>query len=357
MERIWWERVPDAIAFVEDVANALLDEKSVLLQEAHRIPWYSGFAFAVQEEVEQKDASKGVERISQVENPGKYLFEEYCIPEIRALYRPSRTFANFLAENDGVSLHSKYFWVEVETAEALKAWTDFVSEYLVGRGKQKKEAAAFVLEWRGERSKISRKGIRSMSLDEYINEYDRMVFSMLASSTVREEVGMKHYLAELAANVAGNDVELCAECLDRYQEFLENPWGTLREITENAWRSNGEPFVGPADEAEAERLIWRAQIKTLYPLVEEFRGAFARKYTKAIAKELPVTAPFGETFDDPKDVELGTLVFMVASGRLKVKANEYARLVKCKDARNKLAHLRALGIEEIRELLGSGFIC
>jgi len=68
--------------------------------------------------------------------------------------------------------------------------------------------------------------------------------------------------------------------------------------------------------------------------------------------KIAVTVPeYGETYDDPKDVELGTLMYMVGNGYISLTTEEYEKLKKYKTARNKLSHLTALSIEEIRALL------
>ena len=78
---------------------------------------------------------------------------------------------------------------------------------------------------------------------------------------------------------------------------------------------------------------------------------FVKKYNTAISKGLPITSAFGEVYRDPKDVELGTLVFMVDNGEVKISNKEYNKLKLYKDARNRLSHLSVLSMEEIQMLL------
>jgi hypothetical protein len=298
----------------------------------------------------QANASKRFEVIRNVDDPGPYLLQEFCKPEKRAFYRPSKTFAQFFAESDDIVLHARYIWVYVESLENLEKWTEFVSDYAKKRGKNK-ETAVFILEWKGERVKVSKKGIKTLSFDDYINEYDRIVFSMLASSSVREEVRVKNYLAELASDIAGNDIELCAACLKDYKLFLKEPFKAVQHVIGNSLRSNGEIFLFNGTADDVKHYVWQAQIRTIYPLLEEFREIFVSKHESAIEKELPITSSYGEIYDDPKDVELGTLVFMADNGRLQLKPQSYFKLKRFKEARNKLSHLDVLTEDEIRELL------
>lgn len=350
MDRVWWGRVPNAIAFVQDVTERLLAEKSVLLQSEQSIPWYESMVEQIKESVMQQNSSKRFEVIRYTDDPGLFLLNEFCKAEKRAAYRPTKSFARFLAESDDIVLHSRYFWVYPDSAEDLDKWSAFVSEYIKERGKNK-DTAVFILEWHGERIKVSRKGIRSISFDDYINEYDRMVFSMIASSSVKEALVIKNYLAELASNIAGNDIELLASCLRKHKRFLHDPYEVIREITDNEYRSNGLVYHYIGTIEDIEQCIWKAQIKTIYPLIEQFRGSFVDKHAAAISKELPISSAYGETYDDPKDVELGTLVFMADNGKLPLKSTDYFRMKKFKDARNRLSHLNVLNIDEIRDLI------
>lgn len=349
MDQIWWGRVPNAMAFVHYITENLLAEKSVILQSEQIIPWHESLVDLIKDFVMQQDSSKRFEDIRHIGDPGLFLLNEFCKAEKRAEYRPTKSFARFLAESDDIVLHSRYLWVYLESAKELDNWSSFVSEYIKERGKNK-EIAVFILEWRGERIKTSRKGVRPVSLDDFINEYDRIVFSMLATSSIKETIIVKNYLAELASNVAGNDIELLAACIDMHVQFLNDPYTVIREIVDTEYRSDGSEYIYPGTLENIERCIWKAQIKTIYPLIEEFRDSFVEKHNGSIFKELPIESAYGEMYDDPKDVELGTLVYMAANGKILLTSAEYYQLKKNKDARNKLSHLNVLTIDEIREL-------
>nr|MCR5650353.1 hypothetical protein [Lachnospiraceae bacterium] len=166
-----------------------------------------------------------------------------------------------------------------------------------------------------------------------------------------EDAIIKKYVSELVANIAGNDIELSALCIKNYRLFLGNPSEQIKTITNEEVRSGGTDFIYKKDFNEIEHLIWLAQIKTIYPFIEEYREDFVKKYSVDISKKLPIEASYGEVYSDPKDVELGTLVYMAGCGDLVLNGKEYEKLKKFKDARNKLSHLSTLNIEEINELL------
>lgn len=348
MEQIWWERVPDACSYISDITKCLLDERSVVLQYFGSIPWKDFMTRAIRMTVRQQNSLKRFENLSNVKNPGAYLLQEYCKPEKRAMYRPTKGYARFLAESDDVVFHELYLWITIDSFENLEEWAKFISEYIKERGRGK-ATAVFILEWNGKQQINGKKGITTYCFDDYITEYDRIVFSMLASSSVKESPVIKKYLAELAAETTENDIELCAEILKDYSEFLQNPYHTLCCAAESE-RSDGSSFEFLKTEDEVVHCIWRAQIKTVYPLIEEYREGFVHKYEMAINAELPISSSCGEVYDNPFDVELGPLLYMAGSGRLSLKQKEHDRLKIFREARNKLSHLNVLSVDEICQL-------
>ena len=161
---------------------------------------------------------------------------------------------------------------------------------------------------------------------------------------------MQDYLTELAANVAGADIELCAKCLVFYQEFLQSPYRTVVRIVKNDCRSEEKNFVFPKTEEHVRYDVWRAQIKIVYPLLEEYRKGFVEQYSKQIKGLLPRTSPFGEVYEKPEDVELGTLAYLADTGQLSLTKFERDKLIAYKDARNTLSHLGVLSLNEIKKL-------
>lgn len=350
MDKIWWSQVTNAVKYISDIKASILDEKSIIIRHSKEIPWKECFQETVQEAVKLQNSEKKFVQFTTTMNPGEYLLNEFCKKEKRAEYRPMKGYAKFLAGSDDIVLHDRYLWISVPDEKCLVEWTNFVTEYIKERGKRDK-AAVFILEWEGTGIGNTPKGIKTFSFDDYIGEYDRLVFAMLASSNTKMPPFIQDYTAELVASIAGNDIELCATCLSGGKEFLENPIDYVRGIEKNMWHSSGTPFVLGNNNQELEHLIWRAQIKTVYPFLEEYREEFVQKHEPEIAKQLPIQTSYGDIFNDPKDVELGTLLYMAGNGSIKLPTKEYSRLKRYREARNKLAHLSVLDFKDVEELL------
>lgn len=349
MEQIWWNRVPNAMRFISDIANSLLNEQSIILQSREDIPWHDELTGTIRTAVLEKDYLRRLYMVDDVSDPGAYLLEKLK-PEQRAAYRPTKSHARFFAENDDLFLHQNYVWVRAYSQEQLEAWGQFVSGYIKER-ERGKEKAVFLLEWVGTENVQPQKSIRLYSLDEYICDYDRIVFCTLASSSVYEPDLLRKYLTELAVRCVGEDMELCAVCMANYTAFLKTPYAAIKEILRSGVRSDANCYRFTKTEAEINRLTWLAQIRTIYPALEEYRESFVQKNAERIEQMLPITSAYGEVYETPSDVELGTLKFMADKGDLYIKQREYDRLTLYKNARNKLSHLTPLSIEEIRGLI------
>ena len=349
MEEIWWGKVPNAVAFISDIVYSLLSEKSVILTCSGEFPWHTYMISTITEAVKQKNGSKQFEYADDIQDPGAYLLQEFCKPEKRAEYRPTKSYARFFAESDDIVLHERFHWVKVYSKEQLNAWMNLISEYVKARAKNR-ESAAFILEWISNKPVQAKKGIKIYSLDEYISGYDKIVFCTLASSSVKEKTYLKNYLTELSASVVENDIELCAECMADYRRFLLDPYLSISRITQEKLRSDGNNYSFTKTKDDVNHAIWLAQIRTIFPLLEEYRERFVRKYKSVIEKQLPITSSNGERYDDPRDVELGTLKYMADNRLISFQQKDYECLNRYRNARNKLSHLTPLTLEEIEHL-------
>ena len=129
---------------------------------------------------------------------------------------------------------------------------------------------------------IGKKGVSKIAYDKEITRFDTYTFCTLAVSGRKLPDFLKNYLAGLAAEVCGSDVELCAECIRRGNYFLKEPYDTIKSIAGSAIRSDGTAFSIRLEEPVINRLIWKAQLKIVFPVIEDYRGSFVEKYHREI---------------------------------------------------------------------------
>ena len=96
-----------------------------------------------------------------------------------------------------------------------------------------------------------------------------------------------------------------------------------------------------------------AQIKIIFPLIEEHRNSVISKYKNQIEPLLPLRAAYGEEIDEVSGVELGTIAFLVTTGKIMVDANDSDKIRLLKNMRNTLAHIGVIEQNDIDKLFGS----
>lgn len=365
-QKIWWEQTPNPEHFIKYTANSLLEGNCILIPDYNSIPWTSYFIEKVKNILTEGNSIKSREEITDdIKNVGKYILDNYCRNK-KNDFRYAVGYAKFIAQQDKIPFHDRFFLI-YSNENMLDEWAKFIEEYKQLRGEKPKAVFLLLLETEDyDIKKISnRKGIEIYSFKDSINEYDRMVFAMLASYSLKCSSLLKTYLTELACNVAGDNIELCSECLQKHEDFLKDPVHVIKNIIENETDSNGNRFVFSKTDDEIDQAVWTAQIRTFYPLLEEYRRDFIKKYRDTIETHLPITtSSFEEKIEEPEEIGLGILCYMTTEDyhsktgkRLYINdKKEKDELFTFKDARNSLSHLHTLSFEEIQELLGTSFV-
>jgi len=176
---------------------------------------------------------------------------------------------------------------------------------------------------------------------------------------------------ELLVALAGFDPD-CAQRLSAGTlEELLNPCALLAACAaERGWlaappapgdwaagacdRINGQDIVhlaarcAAADAtAHAEECLWRAQVTVFFPLIEQLRQRLVARYRKYLRP--PLDLPDGRRFEQPEDLEIGPLNFLL--GKAPISWSRSELMTRLWTLRNALAHLSPLGYRELKELL------
>ena len=345
MDRLWWNHITKAHKFIEDLALAAVEGKSILLSLPQQVPWRETLLELVGDRLKMETPNNTFETIScPQEEVGLFLLNRYCRKERRATYRYGMTYAAFLGKCEDTVLNDRYLWISDIPKEKYEEWLDFIIEY--NQNVTAKTPAVFILETSDPRfANKAKKGIKKIAFDQNIGSYDKFAFCALAATENHCKEYLRPYLAELAALVCSEDVELCAECVCAGSDFLRDPRGVIDDITRQQYRSDGEAFQFEKSGEEVERLVWETQLKNIFPVIERYRSCVIRKYRKPIQSALPISSPSGEKVIHPEEVEVGMLLYLAGSGALSLSTAEYEELRQFREARNKLAHFGMLPFE------------
>lgn len=350
MDKIWWSQVTNAKRFIDSIVESVTGGSNVILELTDNLPWYNTMKELVEDDIRKQNSERTMFPLTDgEEEPGKIILDGFCKKEKRDDYRPAMGYAGFLAKSDDIVLNDRFVWVSGISGRRYDDWIGFVLNYSKCLGKGKK-GGIFILELKHAPAIGGKKGIKEISFDKTIGKFDRFVFNMLASSSVNESTYLKQYLSELVSDIVENDIELSSLCIRRYKKFLTDPYETLQTIVNEDFKSNGDAFHVSLGDDGVKIRTWKAQIKTVFPLIEEFRERFVHAYKKQIECQLPISNTFGEIFNEANEVEIGTLYYMVCDGTVQV-SNEYYKSLKLfKEARNRLAHLVILSQKEIEAI-------
>ena len=354
MDQIWWNHIIKAHAFLENIVKEAAGGHSLLLTLPDSVPWKSTFLDLIREQLLMENPKNKLEVIEcPEEEPGEFILQKYCKRETRAKYRYGVSYAQFLGKCQETVLNDRYVWVSDIPDEKVTKWLDFVSEYQ--KNVQDKTPGIFILEVHNDAmNRKSKKGIRSLGFEQNIGAYDKYAFCALASSETNCKEFLRPYLAEAVASVCGDDVELCAVCVAKGMEFLNAPYETIQKVTEDLFRSDGERYCFSKSQEEVDTLLWEAQLKYVFPLVENYRRYFVKKYYDFIKAVLPINNGYGDQVMVPEEAELGNLMYLVERGGIPVSAEESMELKRYRKARNELAHMNLLSNEELCVILKAG---
>lgn len=355
MDHIWWTQIPKANQFLHTVTNALLNGRSVILSVPAALPWRQTMHELVEQLLnEGNPLDRLVTFDCPAEDVGEYLFSHYCKKEKRATYKRGISYAAFLARSEALVLNSCYLWVQNIPGERLEEWTQFISEYNKSLPPHR-PPALFLLETRDTEQRKGIKGVQRLVFSEYFDEYDYFAFCALASADVSMASSLRTYLAELCSTLCGQDVELCAACIRRGKKFLEAPEAILDEIVGGEIRSDGSSFAISSEKDTVRELIWKSQVRALFPILQQFRSTLVGRHYREISLSLPITTPFGDVIDDPQDVELGPLISLAGRHCLSLSREEYDLLDLFRDVRNKLAHMKPVDFSAAHKVLLARF--
>lgn len=352
MNELWWKQIASARDFIEQIADHVAFGKAVLLYLPEWTPWCGTFQAEIEVGLQNRNSENRLDIISCPDGDiGQYLFESYCKKGKKASYRPTCSYAQFLARNSDIVLNQRYLWVKGISEERLKAWEKFIAEYTAAV--QPGEAyAGFILEtaspiaWR-----VDSELFVSFDFAQRVTSYDSFTFCALAGAETDMPQALRPYLTEVVSTLCQTDIELCAVCLMDWKDFFRSPIERYCSLIKSGLRSNGKSFGAVADDVQLSHSLWEAQLKQLFPIIERYRSDFIQLYFHEIEALLPVSNRLGEDLSTPQDVELGILYYWVLHEQIKTSNNEYHTLDFFRKMRNNLAHLNPLKSEDVYQIL------
>ena len=345
---LWWKRLVNSARFLDDIQDELAADKSSLLLFESSIPWQD----IMIETIEQKLADAGNGRtfdvldVSKAKSPGQFLMESYCSKDERKKYWPT-THGNperFLAQNQVTPLNKRYVCLTGINSNNAEQWTASINEYRENVDPDR-EHGVFILIIEGSYVAVSNQ-IIAFKYADYVTDYDCMMLCLTLVSELKCSRAEKMYLCEVASNIAHNNVEMAALLVSEKLSLIQEPFKTASQVL-------AENNIKITNLNERVRMaVWEAQIKLVFPKLENFRADLIKKYDAKFRHYLPIKSSNNETIDKPSELEIGQLYFICNTHRSQkvVDLSEFEMLKKMRNARNTLAHWEALPYEQLTDI-------
>ena len=341
---MWWKRMANAVRFLQDALDALSMGTSVVLNFVDEIPWLDIFLDELAQNCSYMTDSKSFVHLDCKENnvlPGEYLLNRFCSEAERNRYWPPTDICQerFLAKNTNSTIQHRFVCVSGIAENAADKWISSGIRYLENFSSEEDEHGLFILITKKANIQNA-KGFLCLQYSDYVTDYDCMMLCLTLLSTLPYSRLKKIYLAEIASNLADNQVEIAGQLISEHPDLAEDPI----DIAKRFFYHHQIPVCDM--EKTITNAVWEAQIRLVFPQLEKFRRNWIQKYEKALEKQLPITSSNGDRVDKVSDLEIGQLC------RMGVNASETEKklLLKMRNARNTLAHNGSLTYTQLLEL-------
>ena len=349
IEEIWWKRLTNPSNFAENIIYSVLDGKSVYVLYEKEIAWKKELIQNIVEDIE-KDSPNMKTTVNVPENytePAEYILQKYCSDEERSKYWPSaeNTVAGFLARNSNAVLNKSNVIMDISDSEMPEEWIDFAEEYHSYFDEYEEHGAFvfFIKDSDGHiKEYLKEKECRceSIDYDATINNFDMLMLCMTILSEQNCSIQQKQYIAETAAALAGDNIVIAGR-LAEYKGSL--PVNTLN-IAKKIFRENNIPCENI--EMRVKKSLWKAQVKILFPIIEQFRSRFIAENADRL-KGYPLNPYKTHSIFE---LEIGQLYHLCMSNNILMK-KELQFLEKVRDARNSIAHLDVVAYNDVMSLM------
>ena len=329
IEEIWWKNLTNPSGFAKKIICSVLEGRSSAVIYENDIPWKEDFIQNILFEVERESPSMktNIHRISGYVEPDEYIMQKYCNREERSLYWGPRDHskAKILSKSSKSTLKKSNVVIDLTNAENRDEWTGFVEEYTSYFSDEEEHGVFLLLMKDTEFSGTD--NIRCFNYSRYIHDFDVFMLCMTILSSQNCSIQRKKYISEIAVSLAEDNVVVAGE-LAEYKGSL--PINVSR-IAEKVFRENGLSCDDIA--VKIKNALWEAQVKILFPIIEQFRSRFIETNYDKLRKYKLDSYKASNVFE----LEVGQLYHLCYSqGILK---KELGFLEKVRNARNSLAHL------------------
>ena len=321
----WWERVPGARRFLQNMAGEAEHSKAIVADIAEDD--VEGFITIFTEVIQRRNYSTVVERYEINSDSG----EEDFVTDLAAKFDPSYI-PDFMSDSMIMDIANKNilsgYVIFVKVNVKLNWLTNLVSDFNKVNSPDKGTLIFLTSDTMPSQM--------TMKLMDYILPYDVQFFAINLLEDTRLSQIEKLYTATLTSKLAGTSA-VVAKNLANVELYL-NGRKLAKEILADDFASH-----------KFERVVWETQIQFALPIVETVRERLIARNLSALKKILPVADEFGKFLENPWDMELRHLHFYGGTDRV-FSTGDWEMLELVYRVRNDLSHLDTVDIERLQKI-------
>ena len=376
-EEFWWNNITGAHVVVSKVADALLENKMVILKVPSDLPWRYSMRSSIHTAFQERTDARNVviEAMDVVDDnpddldPGRFLLQKYASSSVACGYREKSKISiqDYILQKDVIK--NRILWIKGLEGTTANKWIKFCKGFTPKTAVE----GLFVLEIHGSVIPPKSRFIEYIDFGECVSNYDVQLFnSFVLDEDAEIAYGSdlwKKYIATTAAMVCGVDAEVSELLLKEVDFRKESAIDGVARITQmpefsrRGAKTSSEHVLWlyrNNKTAELNHRIWASQVQVLFPVIEMERIEIIEKYRNAINQVLVdnYITQYGEQITDPMEVELGTLCFMMSHRQDAYiymfyipDQTDRERIKFLHECRNLLAHVSICDPEQVRRLL------
>jgi hypothetical protein len=370
----WWNNITGPHELVMNVADSILENKIVVLNVPSDLPWRHEMRSSIEDVFKENCLCNEIviQSIDYADDdteqlkPGEFILKEFASGDIRRGYRERSSISIQEYINAKRVLKNRIIWVKGLNTEEAVEWISFCK----GFKDTSAETGLYVLEIHGMSDVEDSSNLKYINFDEFIRPYDVRLFDnfVLDSETDLSD-SWKEYVATLVSILCVTDAEVSVELINRCNFKRGSIEDCLKEIAGSSFfekrgrQENSDHILSIIRNNDSDKIhhrIWTAQVQTLFPIIEMEKAELIEMFQDEISNGLKanVVKEYGERITSVKDVELGTMCYMMS--RRDTTGNYYLyipdekmrnRIHFLHKCRNKLAHAECCDLSEVGDLL------
>jgi hypothetical protein len=382
----WWESIRGPAAFIGAIVENLRSKHFVMLYVPEDLPWRKQLRSSAESALRGYENDLMIDYIDwrdecpDAADISSFLLKKYADSAAQNGYRVAsgKTIQQYMIDCD--VLKDRVLWIKGvdEGQEAL--WVSFCADYRPASIHD----GLLVIELYN--SAVSNKNvssqIKTLDYDDYVTDYDALLFDNLLAAEKNLTVLWKQYAAWVVSALCERDVEISERIIHEAdfskddvivltEQIAQSEIFEKRRMSEKLKPSHPFSIIRSGNLQELKRRIWKAQLQLIFPLIEIERLNFIAKWKTHIEEAVSVPyldiqsggartlTQYDEYLSNAADAEIGTIGRMMRLRRFDEPdeyllylpdENDRKRLNLLHEMRNNLAHMKSCAVEQVKDL-------